>query len=262
MTTTTVHSFKGGTGKSLLAVTLAYHYSKQGKKVLVIDGDYYAPCLETFFPTKKSVESFTSFLKGDHKFTEVISETNHPNLWVGYAPTPSFGQEILQADVKTHGKYLKRILEGIKTAHEKLGFDEIVIDNSSGISLAAINFLTCSDRSLMVIRPVRYGVETTYDLINTIYRKLKYADPKKSRKDFLVWNQVPVNSDSSTTERIEKYLQYWKDKFSESEITYGTTIPYISDIVAAMIADNPLDLPKLTGLVETHIGELVENMGD
>jgi MinD-like ATPase involved in chromosome partitioning or flagellar assembly len=260
MTTTTVHSFKGGTGKSLIAVTLGYYLSQQGKKTLVIDGDYYAPCFETFFPTKKDPEPFTAFLKSDCEFKDTIVESSHPKLWVSYAPTPSFGQEILQADVKTHGKYLKRILEGIKTAHEKLGFDEIIIDNSSGISLAAINYLTCSDRSLMIIRPVRYGVETTYEIINTIYRKLRYADPKRSRQDFLVWNQVPANRDSSTTQRIEKYLQYWKKKFSEADIEYGTTIPYNSDIDAAMIADNPLDLPKLTGLIEAQIREIVQGM--
>ncbi|TFF92640.1 hypothetical protein EU546_07340 [Candidatus Thorarchaeota archaeon] len=256
MTTVTVHSFKGGTGKSLIAVTLGYFLSEQGKKTLVIDGDYGAPCFETFFPTKSEITPFTSFLTSDCDLPMVVSETPFPNLSVSYAPTPSFGQEILRADVKTHGRYLKRIMEGMRVAHDEMGFDAVVIDNSSGISLQAINFLTCSDKSIMTIRPVRYGVETTYGLIEAIYRKLKYADSKAARQDFLVWNQVPTSQDPSVTPRIKRYLEYWKDKFSKANITYGTTIPYISDVVAAMITDNPMDVPKLTGFLKEYIKEI------
>ncbi|RLI49896.1 MAG: hypothetical protein DRP09_20350 [Candidatus Thorarchaeota archaeon] len=253
MNIVTVHSFKGGTGKSLLAVTLGYYLGQQGKKTLVIDGDYGAPCFGTFFPPTKEPTPFSSFLTGDARFSDVVTETPHSNLWVSYAPTPSFGQEILRADVKAHGKYLKRIMAGMKSAQDELGFDAVVIDNSSGISLQAINFLTCSDRSLMVIRPVRYGVETTYGLIDAIYRKLKYADPKGARRDFLVWNQVPDSSDATVSPRIDAYLDYWQNKFAEAGIAYGTAIPYISDVVASMISDNPLDVPKLTRYLQAHI---------
>ena len=258
MTVVTVHSFKGGTGKSLLAVTLGYHLSEQGLKTLVIDGDYGAPCFGTFFPLKGEPTPFTAFLQGDAKLEKVISKTEHDNLWVSYAPKPSFGQEILRADVKTHGKYLKRIMAGMKTAHDELDFDAVVIDNSSGISLQAINFLTCSDKSLMVIRPVRYGVETTYDLIHAIYRKLRFADGKASRQDFLVWNQVPSSSDPSIAPRIEKYMDYWKKKFAEADIGYAASIPYISDVVAAMISDNPLDVPKLTQYLKEHVDAIAK----
>lgn len=256
MTTITVHSFKGGTGKSLLALTLAYHLSNQGEKVLVIDGDYYAPCVETFFPTDGKITPFTEYLTSRSSLEDVVVETKYRNLWASYAPTPSFGQEILQADVKTHGQYLRRILEGIKSAHNDLGFDKIIIDNSSGISLMAMNYLSCSDKSVMVIRPVRYGVETTYELISTIYRKLKYGSPQSVRQDYLVWNQVPLNDDATIAPRINKYLDYWSDKFSDAEILYGTTIPYISEVVAGMIVDNPIDLRKLTKFIQKHIDEL------
>lgn len=260
MTTITIHSFKGGTGKSLLALALGYHLSNRGEKVLVIDGDYYAPCFETFFPTHQKVEPFTTFLTGSCSLKDAIAETKYQNLWACYAPTPSFGQEILQADVKTHGQYLKRILEGIKSAHKDLGFDKIIIDNSSGISLMSINYLSCSDQSLMIIRPVRYGVETTYELISTIYRKLKYGDPKSVRKDYLVWNQVPLNDEAKIAPRIERYLTYWNQKFSEAEIPHGTTIPYISEIVAGMIVDNPIDLPKLTRFIQKYIEEIANKL--
>jgi cellulose biosynthesis protein BcsQ len=190
-----------------------------------------------------------------------MSESEFPNLWVSYAPTPSFSQEILSADVKTHGRYLKKILEGMRTAHQQLGFDAVIIDNSSGISLQSINYLTCSDKSLLIIRPVRYGVETTYELIQAIYSRLKYADPKSVRRDFLVWNQVPIQDNAPLEPRIGKYMDYWKQKFSEAGIEYGSRIPYMFDVVSSMIVDNPLDLPKLSGFIQEPLDELIRLLG-
>ena len=256
MTTITVHSFKGGTGKSLIAVALAHSFSKDGEKVLLIDGDYGAPCLESFFPKKGESKPFPDFLKAQAKLKEVVSDTIFENLYVSYAPSPSFGEEIIRADVATHGRYLKRLLEGIEVAREKMGFDKIVIDNSSGITLPAINHLSCSDRSVIALRPVRYGVESTYALIDTIYKKLRYVGSGSVRKDFIAWNQVPVNKDSVIDPRVGDYLGHWTEKFADAGISYGVTIPYISEVVTAMIADISKDLPSIVHQIQTYVDDL------
>jgi MinD-like ATPase involved in chromosome partitioning or flagellar assembly len=260
MTTITIHSFKGGTGKSLISVALAHSFSKDGEKVLLIDGDYGAPCLESFFPKKGDSKPFPEFLKAQAKLKEVVSETIFENLYVSYAPPPSFGEEIIRADVATHGRYLKRLNEGIDVAREKMGFDKIVIDNSSGITLPAINHLSCSDRSVIALRPVRYGVESTYDLIDTIYKKLRYVGSGSVRKDFIAWNQVPINKDDEIDPRVGDYLGKWTKKFSDSGISYGVTIPYISEVVTAMIADISQDLPALVHQIQTYVDDLKEKI--
>ncbi|MGY5858912.1 MAG: AAA family ATPase [Candidatus Thorarchaeota archaeon] len=260
MTTITVHSFKGGTGKSLISVALAHSFSLDGEKVLLIDGDYGAPCLESFFPQKGKSKPFPDFLKGQAKLKEVVSETIFPNLFIGYAPPPSFGEEIIRADVATHGRYLKRLLEGIEVARE-MGFDKIVIDNSSGITLPAINHLSCSDKSVIALRPVRYGVESTYALIDTIYKKLRYLESGGIREDFLLWNQVPVNKDSAIDPRVGDYLAHWTKKFGDAGISYGGTIPYLSEVVTAMIADISQDLPAIVHQLGSYIDDLKKKMG-
>jgi MinD-like ATPase involved in chromosome partitioning or flagellar assembly len=260
MTTITVHSFKGGTGKSLIAVALAYSMSREGKKVLLIDGDYFAPCLETYFPPKGRPRPFTSFLEGECNLEKTVSKTGFTNLYVSYAPPPTFSEEILRADVGTHGRYLKRILEATELAHNELGFDNIIIDNSSGISLPSINQLSCSNKSVIVIRPVRYGVESTYQLSRAIYKKLRYADSKSVRQDYLVWNQVPTLEDLSFDSKIEAYLRQWTQKFDEADIVHGTTIPYMSKVVTAMIGETTLDLPKIAKSISNYIEELKQKM--
>ncbi len=258
MTTITVHSFKGGTGKSLISVVLAYFFSNEGSKTLLIDGDYSAPCLDAFFPTKKM--PFTSFLQGECKLKQSIADTGMRNLSVSHAPAPSFREELLRADVKTHGMYLKRILEGIEEAKKNLGFDVIIFDNSSGITLPSINQLTCSNRSVIVLRPVHYGIQSTYEQIDTIYKKLRYADGESARKDYLVWNQVPVLDDDSMDERVVGYLNEWIKKFEDAGIHHGATIPYISEVVTSMIGLQNLDVEHLAEQLKDYVLPLKEKI--
>ena len=260
MTTITVHSFKGGTGKSLIAVALAYSMSREGKKILLIDGDYFAPCLETYFPPKGRRRPFMSFLEGECNLEKTVSKTGFANLHVSYAPAPTFSEGILRADVSAHGRYLKRMLEAAELAHNELGFDDMIIDNSSGISIPSINQLSCSGKSVIVIRPVRYGVESTYELSRAIYKKLRYADSKSVRQDYIVWNQVPTLEDLSFDPKIEAYLQKWTQKFTKAGIVHGTTIPYMSKVVTAMIGDTTLDLPKIAESIRNYIEELKQKI--
>ncbi len=260
MTTITVHSFKGGTGKSLIAVFLSYYFSKKKEKVLLIDCDFGAPCLETYFPSKGNPRPFTSYLEGESEFKQVVQKTEIDNLFVSYAPHPNFGEKILSADVQTHGRYLKKMLEGLELAHEELGFDKVILDNSSGISLASINQLSCCNKSLIVIRPSRYGVESTYDLIHAIYKKLRYFDSDSIREDYLIWNQVPINDHKTLDPRIEDYLKQWTQKFEDAGINHGATIPYITKVVSAMIADTEFDLPEIASLLNEYIEEIGQKL--
>ncbi|MCX6644506.1 MAG: P-loop NTPase, partial [Candidatus Bathyarchaeota archaeon] len=46
-----VHSYKGGTGKTLLSVNLAATLAKNGKKVCIFDLDFRAPSLFAILKT-------------------------------------------------------------------------------------------------------------------------------------------------------------------------------------------------------------------
>jgi MinD-like ATPase involved in chromosome partitioning or flagellar assembly len=45
----TVHSYKGGTGKTLFSVNLAISLAKRGRKVCLLDLDFRAPSLNAIF---------------------------------------------------------------------------------------------------------------------------------------------------------------------------------------------------------------------
>jgi len=54
------HSYKGGTGKTTLAANLAALLAKNGNRVFLLDLDFYAPSLQSYFEAqpKKWINDF------------------------------------------------------------------------------------------------------------------------------------------------------------------------------------------------------------
>ncbi|MHA2296209.1 MAG: ParA family protein [Candidatus Hodarchaeales archaeon] len=259
MVTITVHSSKGGTGKSLIAVNLAFYYSKQDFKVLLIDGDYVAPCFESYFPLKGRYSSFVSFLQGVSSLEEVLYKTLFTNLYACLVPLKSgIIEEWTTSDTSNQEKYLKRLLEGVNEAHVELEFDKVIINNSSGTQPPSMSQLACSDQSIIVLRPTRYDIEANYQLIFNVYQKLRYLN--SNRSDFFVWNQVPHLPESPNIYKIHAYLAEWAVKFEEEKIIHGTTIPYSGHVATEMITRGQINLVRIFHLIEPYINELVRKI--
>lgn len=261
LTAITVHSFKGGTGKSLIVTTLAYYYSLKGEKTLIIDGDYTAPCLETYFPKDKSLESikpFTSFLEGKIAFEDTIAKTEYKNLYISYSPPPSFSEEVLKANSAKHGEYLKKMMEAIEIAYsDKLKFDKIIFDSTNGVNIPAINHLACSQKSIVVIKPTRYGIESTHKLVEKIYSKLAYLSKGGRRSDYFIWNQVPNLSENS---KLENFINDWTQKLEKINLKHLTTISYSPKVVLSMIVDLPINLPEIYDEIKVEIEDIASKL--
>lgn len=260
LTAITVHSFKGGTGKSLIVTNLAYYYSLLGKKTLIVDGDYTAPCLETYFPKDKSNESkkpFTAFLEGRITFEETVSKTQYDNLYISYSPPPSFSEEMLKATSAKHGEYLKKMMEAIEIASDKLKFEIIIFDSTNGVNIPAINHLACSQKSIVVIKPTRYGIESTHELVEKIYSKLAYLSKGGKRSDFFIWNQVPNLSDNK---KLENFIDSWTKKLESINLKNIATINYSPKVILSMIVDSPINLPEIYKVIKSEIEEIAANL--
>ena len=57
-----VHSYKGGTGKTLLSVNLAATFAKAGKKVCIFDLDFRAPSLFAILKAENAEFWFNDYL--------------------------------------------------------------------------------------------------------------------------------------------------------------------------------------------------------
>ena len=93
------HSFKGGTGKTVIATNFAYYFCKMGYKTLFIDADLLAPSLEKIFPQSNpdhELRTWTDYLERKYNGLEdVIYKTPYENLDVVYSPPPEIGKNFL-----------------------------------------------------------------------------------------------------------------------------------------------------------------------
>lgn len=231
------HSFKGGTGKTVIATNFAYYFSKQGYKTLLIDGDLSAPSLFKVFPRGEEIEklkTWTEHLSGVFEHVEdVIYPTGYPNLDVIYSPPPEIGKDFLQdKSSEWWVNSMKTALQTRSVLLEDLGYDFVVLDNQNGISMNSTNNLALSDISFLVLRPVTYGISGTIHILREMYATL--ADMKK-RNDYLIWNQVPKTSENATNTRVNFIIDTWDDFFKRGGLEGVARIDYNANFSISML---------------------------
>lgn len=72
-----VHSYKGGTGKTLLSVNLAATFAKQGKKVCVFDLDFRAPSLFSILKVENAECWFNDYLNNTCNINKTLIDLSN-----------------------------------------------------------------------------------------------------------------------------------------------------------------------------------------
>ena len=108
-------SHKGGIGKTCLSLNAAVYFALHGKRVCLLDHDYFGPSLSTF--VKPNVRWVNEYLMGDAQPEDVLQEQSSTwdlpgKLFLGFAnPTASAVQEIIRIDQKTSMRMLQNTLK-------------------------------------------------------------------------------------------------------------------------------------------------------
>ena len=188
-----IQSFKGGTGKTVIAANFAHHIaSSQNARTLLIDADLTAPSVDKILVPENPLDqliTWTTFLDGKIDIEKAIYKTEYENLDVIYSPPPEIGKTFLtEKGVDWWGNALRKSIKARETLLFDIGYDWIVFDNQNGVSMNSANNLIVSDVSVLVVRPVSYGIDGTLHLIRELYGTFREM---KRRSDYIVWNQVP-----------------------------------------------------------------------
>lgn len=197
------HSYKGGTGKTTLAVNLAALLAKRGSRVFILDLDVYAPSLQSYFGEEvhKRIEKyFNDYVGGGCEVDDLIMDIT-PTI-KGYSKVaPISGslfacfsspkrEDILKIEGVREDKNKLNMLKRFIVMKEKLftehDADYIILDSSPGIRFWAINALAVADNVLLTLKMGDLDVQGT----KMIAKEILEAFQEHGTKPYLLLNRI------------------------------------------------------------------------
>lgn len=159
-----VYSFtsgKGGTGKSFLALNIAFAIAKRGQRVLLIDFDLNIGGIHLLLNHNPRA-TISDLLSGKKLFNEVIT------------PLAENVDAILGASGITNSfqngdSQLNSVFSKIKNISEQ--YDFVFIDTGAGVNRNVINILKKCEENIFVVTPDPTSVMDAYVLMKYLYQE-------------------------------------------------------------------------------------------
>ena len=213
---------KGGVGKTVTAVNLAYCAAKNGNFTLICDLDPQAA--STFYFRIKASKNFNAskFIKGGKNIDKNIKGTDFLNLDLLPSKLSYRNFDLALDALKNSTKKLKAIFKEIED-----DYDYLFLDCPPGISLISENVFNASDIILVPLIPTTLSVRSYIKLLK-FFKKNKMNNSKIYPFFSMVEKRKSLHID--TINRIGKK----KNNF------LTTQIPYRSDIEKMGIEKRPV----------------------
>ncbi len=177
-----IHSFRGGTGKSNTTANLAAQVALAGKRVGVVDTDIQSPGIHVLFGLDENSmgKTLNDFLHGECAITEVAfqigehagnmpgrSQLAGQNLWL--IPSSIRGREISR--VLREGYDVNRLNEGLQNLIAQMPLDYLFIDTHPGLNEETLLSIAISDILIIILRPDQQdfqGTAVTVDIARSL----------------------------------------------------------------------------------------------
>jgi MinD-like ATPase involved in chromosome partitioning or flagellar assembly len=199
-----VHSYKGGTGKTLLSVNLAATLAKQGKKVCLFDLDFRAPSLFAILKIASAENWLNDYLNNTCDINKVLIDISSRipgkgKLCVGLAnPATEAIRDMSAKDRKWEMRALGRLLHLRNALLNEKQFDYIVFDTSPGLQYSSINAIVAADLVAVATTGDRSDVDGTSRMLKELYNLFE-------KKTGIVLNKVlDYNSESRRKELYDR----------------------------------------------------------
>ena len=202
-----LHSYKGGTGKTLLSVNLAATYAKRGKRLCLLDLDFRAPSLQAVFQKNDSEYWLNDYLNGACEIDRVLIDLYNPHdgngkFLVGLAdPTTEAIREMSAKDRKWEMRALGRLLSLKHSLLNDMHLDFLILDTSPGLQYSSINAIVSADGVLVVTSIDRSDIKGTQRMIQELYELF-------DKKAGIILNKVPIEILSSETEKKKFFKRF------------------------------------------------------
>ncbi|HAM24352.1 MAG TPA: CDP-3,6-dideoxy-D-glycero-L-glycero-4-hexulose-4-reductase [Actinobacteria bacterium] len=192
-TVVSVHSFRGGTGKSNTTSNVAGQLAAQGFRVGVIDTDIQSPGIHVLFGFSEDDlgNTLNDYLWGKiaiqeaaHDITDVIRSSTEVAEGGALFLVPSSMKTADIARVLREGYDVGTLNDGFRELSQALNLDYLLIDTHPGLNEETLLSITISDVLLLILRPDRQDFQGTAVTVN-VARKLGVPAM------YLVLNKVP-----------------------------------------------------------------------
>lgn len=186
-----VHSFRGGTGKSNITANVAFLLALQGRSVAVVDTDIQSPGIHVLFGLAGAeiTASLNDYLWHGRDIVETARDMT-PNLSVNVEGqlflVPSSTKQSQIARVLREGYDAERLTQGLRDLVDGLELDVLMIDTHPGLNEETLLSLIISNTLVIVMRPDKQDYEGT-GITMEVARQLEVPYSK------IVVNKAPPN---------------------------------------------------------------------
>ena len=249
-----IHSFRGGTGKSNTTANLASQVAMTGKRVGVVDTDIQSPGIHVLFglDEHKMGKTLNDYLHGKATIREVgysvgdnkvegegRSQLAGKNLFL--FPSSIKGKEISQ--ILHEGVDFNKLNEGLQTAITEFDLDYLFIDTHPGLNEETLLSIATSDILIIILRPDNQdlqGTAVTVDvarsldvpnlflMVNKALPKYDFAEIKKDIEEqfqAVVTSVLPLSFDMAENASKDLFsLRYPDHEWSKA---LKNIVPYI-----------------------------------
>ncbi len=187
---------KGGVGKSIVSILLAFWLSRMDKNTILVDTDLGGANLHTLLGIKSPSRTLNDFISKRYQSLEDICvDAGVQNLRL-----ISGASEILSL---ANPKYVQKmkIIQGL----HKLGADYIILDLGAGTSFNALDFFLIADKKITVLTPQPTSIQNAYGFVrNAVYRRLSQLSSRNPSLNALI--QTAMNTRNELRVRTIKEL--------------------------------------------------------
>jgi MinD-like ATPase involved in chromosome partitioning or flagellar assembly len=201
-----VHSYKGGTGKTLLSVNLAATFAKHGKKVCLFDLDFRAPSLFATLKAENSECWLNDYLNGSCDINKVLVDLSsrlqgNGNFYAALAnPATEAIRDMSAKDRKWEMRALGKILALRNILLNDQKFDYLVFDTSPGLQYSSINAIVAADFVAVATTGDRSDVNGTKRMLRELYNLFE-------KKTGLVINKVLDSASKSKKDEMKSRVK-------------------------------------------------------
>ncbi|MBW4641598.1 MAG: MinD/ParA family protein [Goleter apudmare HA4340-LM2] len=185
-----IHSYRGGTGKSNTTANLATLIAREGNRVGIIDTDLPSPGIHILFSwgNKQSDRTLNDFLWGKCKISDaaydvssVLEGQGTPKSKIYLVPASAKVNDISR--VLREGFDAELLFQGYQQLIKDLKLDYLFIDTHPGLNEETLLSLTVSQIVLLILRPDQQDFQGTAVTVD-VARRLKVPNL------FLIVNKV------------------------------------------------------------------------